>query len=67
MARSAAQALYPHLPSAERAEQSEGGPIASVMWPSLSREQKARECPISKTRRITKLSTTQSANARASR
>jgi hypothetical protein len=43
MARSAAKSLYPHLPSAERPEQAQGGPIATVMWPSLVREREAKE------------------------
>ena len=42
--RSAAQALYPNLPSAERVETRQRGPsLANSMFPSLSREAKARE------------------------
>ena len=39
--RTAAQALYPHLPSGERAERAKGGPsLANSMYPSLSWEAK---------------------------
>jgi hypothetical protein len=39
--RSAAQALYPHLPSAARAERVQRRPsLADAMFPSLSREAK---------------------------
>jgi hypothetical protein len=42
--RSAAQSLYPHLPSAERIERPERkGSVGDAMWPQLSREAKARE------------------------
>jgi hypothetical protein len=42
--KTAAQALYGHLPSAERAERSDRNQsVADAMWPKLSREQKARE------------------------
>ena len=38
--KSAAQSLYPHLPSAERPERGQGGPkIADAMWPALTREE----------------------------
>ena len=41
---SAAQSLYPNLPSAERAERQQRGPsVADSMFPSLSKAAKARE------------------------
>jgi len=42
--RSAAQSLYPHLPSTERepVKQSKRT-VADAMWPQLSREAKARD------------------------
>jgi hypothetical protein len=44
MVRTPAQALYPHLPSAERPERAQGGPrLSDAMWPALSREAKARD------------------------
>jgi hypothetical protein len=45
MAKSAAQALYPNLPSAERPEVEQRRPpnVGDAMWPSLSREAKARD------------------------
>jgi hypothetical protein len=40
----AAQSLYPHLPSGERPEVKQRTPtLADAMFPSLSREQKAKE------------------------
>jgi hypothetical protein len=43
--RSAAQSLYPHLRSANPAEptQRRAANLADAMWPSLSREQKAKD------------------------
>ena len=42
--RSAAQSLYPHLPSGERPEQPERkGTLGDALWPQLSREQKDRD------------------------
>jgi hypothetical protein len=42
--RSAAQALYPHLPSAERPERAQArGNVGDAMWPALSRQAKARD------------------------
>ena len=42
--RSAAQALYGHLPSGERAGQPERkGSVGDAMWPALSRDATARE------------------------
>jgi hypothetical protein len=42
--RSAAQSLYPHLPSAEREPVKQSGrSVADALWPSLSREAKAKE------------------------
>jgi hypothetical protein len=42
--KSAAQSLYPHLPSAEREPITQRPKsIADAIWPSLSREQKAKE------------------------
>jgi hypothetical protein len=47
--RSAAGALYPHLPSGERAERQQRTPtIADALFLSLSREQKAREAETAK-------------------
>jgi hypothetical protein len=47
----AAQAIYGHLPSAERPEQRDRGEsVADTMWPTLSREQKAREAAQTKWR-----------------
>jgi hypothetical protein len=44
MPKSAAQSLYPHLPSAAREpiKQRERS-LGDAMWPQLSREQKAKE------------------------
>jgi hypothetical protein len=40
----AAQAVYPHLQSGERAERQQRGPsLADSMFPGLSREAKAKE------------------------
>jgi len=53
--KSAAQALYPHLQSGERAERQQRGPsLADSMFPSLSREAKAREADIAKWQEIQK-------------
>jgi hypothetical protein len=42
--RSAAQSLYPHLPSAVRPEVKQRQPnIADALFPAWSREQKARD------------------------
>jgi hypothetical protein len=43
--RSAAQSLYPHLPSAARPEvqQRRTASLSDSLWPQLSREQKARD------------------------
>jgi hypothetical protein len=42
--RSAAQSLYPHLPTAAREPVKQSTPtLAESMWPSLSREAKAKE------------------------
>jgi len=44
MAKSAAQSLYPHLPTAEREPvQQRRGSVGDALWPSLSRAAKARE------------------------
>ena len=38
--KSAAQSLYPHLPSGERPELAQAGPkIADAMWPALARKE----------------------------
>ena len=40
---SAARQIYPHLPSAERAERPERkGSLGDALWPSLSKEAKQR-------------------------
>jgi hypothetical protein len=51
--RSAAQSLYPHLPSAERepVKQREHS-LGDALWPQLSREQKAREADQARWARI---------------
>jgi hypothetical protein len=42
--KSAAQSLYPHLPSAEREPSTQRErSLANALWPSLSREAKQRE------------------------
>ena len=42
--KSAAQSLYPHLPSSAREPIKQRTPnIGDAMWPSLSREAKAKE------------------------
>jgi hypothetical protein len=42
--RSAAQSLYPHLPSAERAERPERkGSLGDALWPQLSASAKRKE------------------------
>ena len=52
MARSAAQSLYPHLPSAERPERAQGGPrLSDAMYPDLAKEAKQREAQAEQKRR----------------
>ena len=47
MARTPAQSLYPHLPSADRAPSTQRErSLADAMYPSLSREARAKEAEL---------------------